>query len=84
VSGSIPRVKSWKNEGEAHIALIEEPRSEAAEAYRHPAHIPAVPEPERRPQGDRVTSANSGEGKSATSANLAIAYAKAGFHTVVV
>ena len=84
VVGAIPRVKSWKNDGEAHIVLIDDPRSEAAEAYRTLRTSLQFLSLSSTVKVIAVTSANSGEGKSATSANLAIAYAKAGFHTVVV
>ena len=32
--GMVPTIDGWKNRGETHVVLLEEPSSQAAEAYR--------------------------------------------------
>lgn len=82
--GLIPAVEAWKNRSEARAVSIDEPTSPTAEAYRtlrtsiqflaldHPVGI------------IEVTSANAGEGKTTTLANLGVVLARAGQRVVLV
>jgi Mrp family chromosome partitioning ATPase/capsular polysaccharide biosynthesis protein len=67
-----------------HLATRDAPLSPLAEATRSlrtSLHFLGVDEPLRRIV---VTSASPGEGKSVVAANVAVAYAQAGFHTALV
>ncbi len=74
----LPSVGSWKNSSDTHLITVEAPKSPPAEAYRSlrtaiqfmgiDDPLPVV----------AITSSRSGEGKTTTTANLAIVLAQAG------
>jgi capsular exopolysaccharide synthesis family protein len=66
------------------LALVAEPRSATAEAYRSLAANLQFSLPDRQLQTIGVTSAAPGEGKSTTVANLAVALAEGGRHVIAV
>ena len=77
--GRIPRLKKGRP-----LVMAADPRSRGAEAFRMlSTNIDFVGE-ENSPRTILVTSAIAGEGKSTTTANLAIALARKGHHVVVV
>lgn len=80
----VPGVENWRDEDEARLELITHPNSPAAEAYRGlrtSLHFIGV---ERELKLIQVTSSQASEGKSTTSANLAVALARAGKRVVLV
>lgn len=84
VLGLIPRVSSWRSREEPRIVSIADPASSAAEAYRTlrtSIQFLGLDKPVRTLQ---ITSANAGEGKSTTVANLGVAFARAGQRVVLV
>src|SRR5690349_21077022 len=66
------------------LIMLADPRSPAAEAYRSLAATLQFAYADRKLQTIGVTSAAAGEGKSTTTANLAIALAEGGRRVVVV
>lgn len=84
VLGLIPMVDSWKARGSAHLALVEDPNSNASEAYRTlrtSIQFLSIDEP-KHVLG--ITSATPEEGKTTTVANLAVSFARAGSRVIVV
>jgi len=84
VLGLIPRVADWRSREEPRLASIADPMSSAAEAYRTlrtSIQFLGLDKPVRTLQ---VTSADAGEGKSTTVANLGVAFARAGQRVVIV
>ncbi len=84
VVGLIPSVSGWRDRKQPRVISIEAPTSPAAEAYRTlrtSLHFLALDDPVRLIQ---VTSANAGEGKTTTVANLGVALARAGRRVIVV
>jgi capsular exopolysaccharide synthesis family protein len=70
--------------GSAHLASVDEPHGQAAEAYRTlRTNLLAVCK-ESKAKTILVTSARQGEGKTSTAANLAVALAQAGRSVVLV
>ncbi len=67
-----------------HLLTLADSFSPVAEAYRKLRTTVQFDRADRRPQTILVSSANSGEGKSTSAANLAIAYAQAGLMTLLV
>ena len=84
VLGLIPLDEEWKNKDEPRLSLLSSPLSATAESYRGlrtSLQYLAL----NRPMGVvQITSASSGEGKSSTLANLAVAFADAGMPVAVV
>ncbi|MCU4187261.1 polysaccharide biosynthesis tyrosine autokinase [Acidiferrimicrobium sp. IK] len=83
IIGMVPMVDSWKNPGETHLALVEDPDSQVSEAYRTlrtAVQFLSIDEPK---QVIAVTSSTPGEGKSTTVANLAVSLARAGHRVIV-
>lgn len=78
--------RSLASNGPHHAALtmLTDPRSPAAEAYRNLAANLQFAYADRHLQTVGVTSAAAGEGKSTTTANLAIALAEGGRRVIVI
>jgi len=83
ILGSIPRTHRLLV-GTAHLASVDEPHGQAAEAYRTlRTNLLAVCR-ESKAKTILITSARQGEGKSSTAANLAVALAQAGRSVVLI
>lgn len=84
IVGLIPMVDAWKVKDSHHLALVEDPTSNVAEAYRTlrtSVQFLSIDEP-RHVLG--VTSSVPNEGKTTAVANLAVSFARAGQRVVVV
>ncbi len=84
VLAMIPSVAGWRDRESSHLVSVQEPASPSAEAYRTlrtSIRFLAVDRPLRTIQ---ITSPRTGEGKTTTTANLAVALARAGERVVVV
>ena len=84
VIGVVPAVTGWKERDKPTVISATEPASPAAEAYRTLStalQFIALDRPVRTLQ---VTSSTTGEGKTTTVANLAVALARAGLRVIVV
>jgi capsular exopolysaccharide synthesis family protein len=84
IIGMIPDVSDWRDRRRPFLVELARPRSPAAEAYRTlrtSIQFMAVDHPSKLLQ---ITSAAQGEGKTTTSANLAVAMAQAGSRVVLV
>ncbi len=84
VLGMIPTTPGWKDRDRPRVVSLLEPSSPSAEAYRTlrtSIRFLAVDRPLRIIQ---VTSPAAGEGKTTTTANLAVALARAGERVVIV
>lgn len=84
VLGMIPTTPGWKDRDRPRVVSMLEPSSPSAEAYRTlrtSIRFLAVDRPLRVIQ---VTSPAAGEGKTTTTANLAVALARAGERVVIV
>ncbi|MGI8755001.1 MAG: polysaccharide biosynthesis tyrosine autokinase [Acidimicrobiales bacterium] len=80
VLGVIPKVAGWRNRSEPRLVSTAMPNSSAAEAYRTlrtAIRFIGIKRPMRTIQ---ITSPSAGEGKTTTTANLAVALTRAG-HT---
>lgn len=84
VLGVVPRVPAWKSSQEAYLATAEEPHSVASEAYRTLRTAILFTASQYEINSLLITSANEKEGKSATSANLAVVLGQAGKRVIVV
>lgn len=84
VVGLVPMLPGWRNHKAAHVASLEEPTSGAAEAYRALRTSIQFLGLDRSLRTLQITSALSGEGKTTTLVNLAVALARAGQRVVVV
>ncbi len=82
--GLIPTVSGWRNRKSAQVATIDEPSSSAAEAYRALRTSIQFLGLDRSFRTLQITSPVSGEGKTTTLVNLAVALAKAGQRVVLV
>jgi capsular exopolysaccharide synthesis family protein len=83
ILGSIPRTHRLLV-GTAHLASLDEPHGQAAEAYRTlRTNLLAVCR-ESKAKTILITSARQGEGKTSTAANLAVALAQAGRSVVLI
>ncbi|HET7476582.1 MAG TPA: polysaccharide biosynthesis tyrosine autokinase [Dermatophilaceae bacterium] len=81
--GSVPVVRGWRRESTAQLVSLADPASSAAEGYRGlrtAMQFLAIDSPMRVVQ---ITSPAVSEGKSTTTANLAVAMARAGRRVVV-
>lgn len=84
VLGLIPTTSGWKERDRPRVASLLEPSSPTAEAYRTlrtSIRFLAVDRPLRTIQ---ITSPAAGEGKTTTTANLAVALARAGERVIIV
>jgi capsular exopolysaccharide synthesis family protein len=77
VLGLVPRVPDWRRRKQAYLVSVAHWRSPAAEAYRV-LRTNVLSKTSVGTKSIVVTSAHSGEGKSATVANLGVVLAKAG------
>lgn len=78
VVGSIPDVNSWRRGSGTHVALLEDTDSAVSEAYRTlrtAVQFLGIDDPQRV---IGITSSTPDEGKSTTTANLAVSFARAG------
>jgi tyrosine-protein kinase len=83
ILGSIPRTHRLLV-GTAHLASVDEPHGQSAEAYRTlRTNLLAVCR-ESKAKTILITSARQGEGKTSTAANLAVALAQAGRSVVLI
>jgi non-specific protein-tyrosine kinase len=82
--GVVPLVTGWREREKAQLVSISDPSSAAAEAYRSLRTSIQFVGLDRALRTVQVTSANAGEGKTTTLANLAIALARANQRVVVV
>jgi non-specific protein-tyrosine kinase len=84
VLAAIPQVATWRKENQPMIVSLEEPKSAPAEAYRTLRTAVLFAALQRKAKTLLITSPHEGEGKSSTSANLAVVLAQAGKRVVVV
>jgi succinoglycan biosynthesis transport protein ExoP len=84
VMGVIPSVEDWSSRERAELVSREQPEAPAAEAYRTLATNVRFLRSQRPVGVIVVTSALPGEGKSATTANLAVVLAETGLPTLLV
>ena len=80
----IPRVASWRRKGEAKLITLEQPKSVVSEAYRTLRTSILFSAMQRGLHTIMVASANAGEGKSTTAANLAVVLADSGKRVVLI
>jgi capsular exopolysaccharide synthesis family protein len=73
----VPRVSSWKRRGDTPLVTLKEPRAATAEAYRTLRTSLLFAASQRDAKVLLVTSPHAGEGKTATSVNLAVVLAQA-------
>jgi capsular exopolysaccharide synthesis family protein len=84
VMGVIPAVEDWSSREKAELVARDQPSGPAAEAYRTLATNIRFLRSQRAVGVVVVTSALPGEGKSATTANLATVLAETGVRTLLV
>jgi capsular exopolysaccharide synthesis family protein len=80
----IPKISEWKSPEVARLVAIEDPRGPAAEAYKTLRTSVLFAAAQRELKSIMVCSAEAGEGKSTTAANLAVVLAQAGKRVVLV
>jgi len=80
----IPRVASWRRKSEAKLFAVDQPKSVVAEAYRTLRTSILFSSMQRGLHTIMVASANAGEGKSTTAANLAVVLADSGKRVVLI
>ncbi len=84
VIGVIPAVGGWKERADVQLITLDAPNSPAAEAYRTVRTAIQFVALDRPMGVVQVTSANAGEGKTTSLANLGVALAKAGQRVTLV
>ncbi len=84
VLGLIPAVPGWRDRGTPMLESATHPHSAAAEAYRSLRTALEFAAIEHKVGIIHITSSSSGEGKTTTAANLAVALASAGKRVVLV
>lgn len=84
VVGVLPVVDAWKPKNSHHLALVEDPSSNIAEAYRTLRTAVQFMAIDRPHKVIGVTSSVPGEGKTTLAANLAVSFARAGQRVVLV
>jgi capsular exopolysaccharide synthesis family protein len=82
--GGVERQQVGKREVDTRVITLFSPLSPTTEAYRHLRTNIQFALPDRVAQTILVTSANPGEGKSITAANIAVTMAESGRRTVLV
>jgi polysaccharide biosynthesis transport protein len=80
----VPRVAAWRNAKKAYLVSGEEPHSVASESYRTLRTAILFAASQYDVNTLLITSAHEKEGKSATSANLAVVLGQAGKRVIVV
>jgi capsular exopolysaccharide synthesis family protein len=80
----VPRVPAWKNAKHAYLVTDQEPHSVASEAYRTLRTAILFVSSQYDVSALLITSAHEQEGKSVTSANLAVVLGQAGKKVIVV
>lgn len=80
----VPRVQGWKDPKRAYLVTDEEPHSVASEAYRTLRTAILFASSQYDVSALLITSAHEQEGKSVTSANLAVVLGQAGKKVIVV
>ncbi|HWC12693.1 MAG TPA: Wzz/FepE/Etk N-terminal domain-containing protein, partial [Acidimicrobiales bacterium] len=84
VMGMIPTVPGWKDRTVPRVVTLTEPSSPSAEAYRTLRTSIRFLTVDRRLRIIQITSPSASEGKTTTTANLAVALARAGERVVIV
>jgi len=84
VLGVIPKVTGWRNRSEPRLVSTAQPNSSAAEAYRTLRTAIRFLGIERPMHTIQITSPSAGEGKTTTTANLAVALTRAGHSATIV
>ncbi len=84
VLATVPRISKWKKGEESYLVTLHDPKNPVSESYRTLRTNLQFLASKGDLQSLVVTSATAGDGKSATSANLAIALAQAGRRVVLV
>jgi polysaccharide biosynthesis transport protein len=84
VIGVIPSVSGWKNRTETQVVSLQDPSSPAAESYRTLRTSISFLNLDRPLRLIQVTSPTSGDGKTTTSSNLAVALTRAGQRVIMV
>lgn len=84
VLAAVPRVTTWRTKGRPYLVTREEPHSVAAEAFRTLRTAVLFAASQRNHKVVLLTSANLGEGKTSTTANLGVALAQAGKRVILV
>ncbi|MGH7378043.1 MAG: hypothetical protein ACREKK_11550, partial [Candidatus Methylomirabilales bacterium] len=80
----VPLDPRWREGGRPYLASREDPASETAHAYRVLRVALESGSGAQRPRSVLITSPGRSEGKSATAANLALAFAGAGRRTLLI
>ncbi len=82
----VPRVREWSNPRRGYVVSFDRPQAPASEAYRLLRSSLQILDrvSERSVRLLAVTSPSAGDGKTATTANLAVALARAGHRVVIV
>jgi polysaccharide biosynthesis transport protein len=84
VLGVIPRVKGWRHEDEARLVSLSDPHSMAAEAYRTARTAILYRASTNDIRVIEITSPGEREGKTTTTANLAVSLAQTGKSVVAI
>jgi succinoglycan biosynthesis transport protein ExoP len=84
VLSRIPRDRAWTQASDARLVSVEDPHADVVEAYRNLRTAINVPVVAGGAHSILVTSPDGPEGKSATTANLAVVLARAGCTVVAV
>ncbi len=80
----VPKVAAWRRQEQAYLVLREDPKSPVSEAYRTLATNIQYLGSREGLKALMVTSGLAGDGKTTTSANLAVALAQAGKRVVLI
>jgi polysaccharide biosynthesis transport protein len=80
----IPKIRTWRKTEEARLILQTDPKSPVSEAYQTMATTIRYMASQQELKVIMVTSSMDGEGKTTTSANLAVALAQAGRRVILV
>ncbi len=84
VLGIIPAIDEWRDRTTALLETVSHPNSPASEAYRSLRTSIEFVAVDQKVDIIHVTSSTSGEGKSTTSANLAVTLARAGKRVILI
>lgn len=84
VLAAIPTVRTWRRTEDSPLVMVSEPKSPIAEAYRTLGTNVRYAASTQPLQVLMVTSALGGDGKTTTSANLAVALARTGKRVVLI